>query len=85
MILAKMALITDSSGLNILISIIGSILWMWGCFRMTVEKGLPVHFGFLGLLLILGLILIIEIARAEAKRKAANPDKEQPSEPDSLY
>ena len=71
---------------------LGFSLWMAGCFHMTIAKGLPAAFGFLGIFFIVGLIGIFlfarkqpEIARAIARRKAENPNKEYRGDPDSLY
>jgi len=88
----KTSPMTESTGVNLLISISGCILWIWGCCHMAAAKGLSASFGLLGLLFIVGLILIFviaqkqpEMARAAARRRAQNPHKEYRGDPDSPY
>lgn len=79
----------DNTGI-IIGSIVGTALWLWGCFHLALHFGLHFAWGFAGLLFLVGLGIILWAAKQKPKwdrQRAMQPNrpKEYRGDPDSLY
>jgi hypothetical protein len=73
------------------ISLIGPVLWIWGCCHLAVRFGLSPAWGIAGLLFLLGPLVIFWAANQkpkwdrEAAKRAKKPKEEYSGDPTSLY
>ena len=74
------------------ISLLGSALWLWGFFHLTLHFRLAWGWGFLGILSIVGFFILLWLARDQparerrrARRLATKPRIERRTDPRDPY
>ncbi|QJE97328.1 hypothetical protein [Luteolibacter luteus] len=83
---------SDSPAALLVLSLVGAIIWVWGCIHFAIASKLSPALGFLGLFFIAGFLILLFVAkkqpeweRSKMRRFANNPKKEYRGDPDSLY
>ena len=76
----------------LVISLLGALLWIWGCVHFAIASKLNPALGLLGIFFIAGFLILLfvakkqpELERARMRQRANNPKKEYRGDPDSLY
>ena len=73
------------------VSILGALLWIWGCCHLAARFGLSAVWGISGLLFLLGPLVIFWAANQkpkwdrEAAKRARPSQQEYRGDPTSLY
>lgn len=82
---------SDSAGSLVLFSILGAVLWLWGCCHLAMHFGLSGAWGLAGILFLLGPAIIFWAANQKPKwdraaaRRPKGTKREYKGDPTSLY
>ena len=75
----------------LLLSLLGAVFWVWGCFHLALRFGLSPAWGLFGLLFLLGFFVILWAARQKPKwdiaaaRRTSGKPRVYRGDPNSLY